>query len=336
MRSSKAKPGRDVAAIIAALALILAFAPAARSQDAGAEGRIGDTIRSGVVPANPNAGGTGRPAIINELEDEGDSIRVVPDLGPASSGASAAPAPDVASAPPAAPAPAPASEAPVTAPVPSEPIELAEPSRTSGPLPLTTEPASPSPPATADMAETTPPSIAAAEEPTPAKGATAGTAVASKGPSRGGFSFPGIDLSSGSNPIHITSDKLSLDYENKLITFSGHVRADQANGQITSDSMRVKWGSGFNDVKELVADGNVRVSQGTRYATGERATLDQTQRTVTLTGNPVVHDGRDQITGRKITVFLDTGRSVVEGARAVIFPRGSNPSDNSSAAGDAH
>jgi len=325
-----AKAGPDLAAIIAALALLLAFAPAARSQDAGAEGRIGDTIRSGVAPADPNAGGTGGAAIINELEDEGDSIRVVPDLGPASSGATTAP--EVASAPPAAPA----SEAPANAPVPSEPIELAEPPPISGPLPLTTEPAAPSPPATVATAETTPaPAAEDALPATAANGATAGTAVASKGPSRGGFSFPGIDLSSGSNPIHITSDKLSLDYENKLMTFSGHARADQANGQITSDSMRVKWGSGFNDVKELVADGNVRVSQGTRYATGERATLDQTQRTVTLTGNPVVHDGRDQITGRKITVFLETGRSVVEGARAVIFPRGSNPSDNSSAGGDA-
>ncbi|MGH7948762.1 MAG: LptA/OstA family protein [Candidatus Binataceae bacterium] len=323
-------------AIVTTLALILGAAPLARAQDADAEGRIGDTIRSGVAPSNPSAAAAGRSGIINELEDEGDSIRVVPDLGPSSSSATAAPAPDVASAPAALSAPTRASEAAAVAPAPSEPIEFAAPPRTSGPVPLTTEAASRTAPVTAASAETTPPS--AADEPAPpkaAKGAKTGATVASKGPSRGGFSFPGIDLSSGSNPIHIDSDKLALDYESKLITFSGHVRANQANGQITSDTMRVKWGDGFNDVQEMVADGNVRVSQGTRYATGERATLDQTQRTVTLTGNPVVHDGRDQITGRKITVFLDTGRSVVEGARAVIFPKGSNPTDNNSASDDA-
>ncbi|MGH7865972.1 MAG: LptA/OstA family protein [Candidatus Binataceae bacterium] len=327
--------GLGMAPIAAALALLLASAPAARGQDADAEGRIGDTIRSGAATASPGGAGVGGSPAINPLEDEGDSIRVVPDLGPASSTSAAAPASEVAGAPaePSAPEPARASEAVAAAPVPSEPIELAPPARASGPLPLTTEAASPSPSASAETSQTTaPPGAPAAAQHAP-KGA--GAAVASKGPSRGGFAFPGIDLSSGSNPIHIASDKLSLDYENKLITFSGHVRADQATGQITSDSMRVKWGSGFNDVQEMVADGNVRVSQGTRYATGERAALDQTQRTVTLTGNPVVHDGRDQITGRKITVFLDTGRSVVEGARAVIFPRGSNPSDNSSAADDA-
>ena len=82
----------------------------------------------------------------------------------------------------------------------------------------------------------------------------------------------------------------------------------------------------FHDVQEMVADSNVRMSQGTRWATGDHAVLDQTKHTVTLTGSPVVHDGEDQITGSKITVHLDTGKSEVAGARAVFFPQGAeNP-----------
>jgi len=76
----------------------------------------------------------------------------------------------------------------------------------------------------------------------------------------------------------------------------------------------------------MIADGNVRISQGTRWATGDHAILDQTKHTVTLTGSPVVHDGEDQIAGTKITVHLDTNQSDVENARAVIFPKQAKPS----------
>jgi lipopolysaccharide assembly outer membrane protein LptD (OstA) len=71
----------------------------------------------------------------------------------------------------------------------------------------------------------------------------------------------------------------------------------------------------------MIADGNVRISQGTRWATGDHAVLDQTKHTVVLTGSPVVHDGEDQIAGTKITVHLDTNQSDVENARAVIYPK---------------
>ena len=86
------------------------------------------------------------------------------------------------------------------------------------------------------------------------------------------------------------------------------------------------YGKDFHEVQKMVADGNVRMSQGTRWATGDHAVLDQAKHTVTLTGSPVVHDGEDQVTGSKITVHLDTGKSEVEEPRVVFFPKESkNP-----------
>jgi len=145
------------------------------------------------------------------------------------------------------------------------------------------------------------------------------TKLASTEPAgKGGFG--GLQFSSGKQPIHIDADSMSLDYQGKSVTFSGHVRAVQAEAQLASNKLVVNCGADFHDVKEMIADGNVRISQDKRYATGDHAVMDQTKHTVTLTGSPVVHDGNDQITGSKITVYLDTGRSVVDGARAVIFP----------------
>jgi len=128
-------------------------------------------------------------------------------------------------------------------------------------------------------------------------------------------------MSSGKGPTKIDSDKFQLDYQQKIATYLGHVKVAQPNGTMTSDRLRVTFGEGMHDIKMAYADGNVRISQGDRWATGDHAVMDQTAQTVVLTGSPVVHDGEDQITGTKITVYLKTGQGVVERARTVIFPK---------------
>lgn len=135
-------------------------------------------------------------------------------------------------------------------------------------------------------------------------------------------------LTSSKGPINIQSDTLSLDYKGKKVLFSGHVHAVQQGSQLTSDTLHVNYEQNFKDVKDMTAEGNVRISQGTRWATSDHAVMNQKIQTVVMTGNPVVHDGTDVITGDRITVHLDTGKSVVEHAHALIFPRQSQTPDN--------
>ena len=144
--------------------------------------------------------------------------------------------------------------------------------------------------------------------------------------------FSSLQFTSKKGPIDIKSDALDLDYKGNMVTFRGHVRAAQGNAILTSNTLIVTYaGKDFHDLKQMVADQNVRMSQGTRWATGERAVLDQTNHTVILTGSPVVHDGNDEVTGSKITVHLDTGKSEVEGARAMFFPNEQKTRDNKKA-----
>ncbi|MDB5108304.1 MAG: OstA family protein [Candidatus Binatus sp.] len=154
-----------------------------------------------------------------------------------------------------------------------------------------------------------------------------GTKVASNEPASGPFA--GLQMGNSKTPIDIKSESMSLDYKDHSILWTGHVHVNQANAQVTSDNLRVNYvDKDFKQMKDMVADGNVRISQGTRWATGGHAVMDQTKRTVVLTKSPVVHDGTDQITGSRITVYLDTGRSVVEGAHAIIFPHQGEEADN--------
>ena len=207
-------------------------------------------------------------------------------------------------------------------------------------------PGSPAPVVPVAAAETAPPALApiAATPETSAPVASAGetskassgkdppppqsdkqpTTMASTEPNQG--AFPGMQFSSGKEPIHITGNSMSFDQNKRSVVWSGRVHVNNGNSQVTSDTLRVNYGQDLHDVKEMIADGNVRISQGTRWATGDHAILDQSRHTVTLTGSPVVHDGEDQIAGTKITVHLDTNQSDVENARAVIYPKQPKPS----------
>jgi lipopolysaccharide export system protein LptA len=141
--------------------------------------------------------------------------------------------------------------------------------------------------------------------------------------------------SSNRGPISIQSDSLALDYKQNAVRFSGHVHAAQADGVLTSNTLDVKYGKDFHEVQNMAADGNVHISQGVRWCTSDHAVMNQGQHTVVLTGTPICHDARDQIAGTRITVHLDTGKSDVEGAKAVIFPQPSKTRDNEALADQA-
>jgi lipopolysaccharide export system protein LptA len=139
--------------------------------------------------------------------------------------------------------------------------------------------------------------------------------------------FGGFQNRSNHGPINIKSDTMSYDYKHNLVVFSGKVHAVQADSELTSDILHVLMNK-QSQIQTMVADGNVRMSQGDRWATGDHAVLDENIHTLVLTGSPVVHDGKDQIAGTKITVFLQTNTSEVTDPKAVIFPRESKKPNN--------
>lgn len=126
-------------------------------------------------------------------------------------------------------------------------------------------------------------------------------------------------------PITITSNKMDADRKAKLVIFRGDVVAQQKDFTIYSDELYVYYNEG-EDVREIIAVGNVKITQPNRIATGERAVYERGEGKVTLTGNPQVRQGPDTVKGTKITVFLDEDKGLVEGTgeervKAVIFPK---------------
>ena len=63
----------------------------------------------------------------------------------------------------------------------------------------------------------------------------------------------------------------------------------------------------------IEVDGGVHITQKTIVATAEHVVYFDEENKIVLTGKPRVERGKDSIQGDKITLFLDSEKSVVEG-----------------------
>ncbi len=136
-----------------------------------------------------------------------------------------------------------------------------------------------------------------------------------------------FSLSEDRGPVRIEAATLEFEYRTGKLTYAGGVNVTQADITLTSDKLTLKLDTeDMGRPKEIVAQGNVRIVNGQRIATGGRAVFDQKAQTITLSEAAVLRDGPNEVAGEKIVVFLDEQRSVVEGGadrvRAVLFPSG--------------
>jgi lipopolysaccharide export system protein LptA len=127
-------------------------------------------------------------------------------------------------------------------------------------------------------------------------------------------------------PITIKANEMSADNKGKAAVFTGKVVAKQGDLTIYSDRLVVNYGEIKGDVDKIEAEGNVRIVQENRIGLAGHAVYDSRTGRITLTGNPKVMQGADNITGTTITYFMDEDKSLVSGngdspVRAEIHPR---------------
>ena len=127
------------------------------------------------------------------------------------------------------------------------------------------------------------------------------------------------------DPIYITSDWMEVDQKKSTITYKGRVVTVQADMTMRSETLTAYYDPEMKQMKQIVAEGKVNATQGNRVATGEKAVFDDKEKTVTLTGNPVMRQGNNQVSGIKVIYFTEQDRAIAEGdekirVRATIFP----------------
>ena len=120
-------------------------------------------------------------------------------------------------------------------------------------------------------------------------------------------------------PINIEADRMESSQEENVVNFSGNVEARQNDFTILADRMTVHYAdgasakeSGLRAVQSIKAEGNVRMKRENWTASCDRMEYYEKDRKVVLLGNSKVWQNNNMVTGDRVEVFLDEGRSVVE------------------------
>lgn len=135
-----------------------------------------------------------------------------------------------------------------------------------------------------------------------------------------------VGTSQNRGPIHVTSDRLEADDQAQTVIFSGNAVASQEDVTIYADRLTIKYTGEKREIVQLVADGQVRIVQQEKVATGKKAVYYKQEERVVMTGAPKVTEGDSSVEGQEITLYLNDKRSVVSGGaggrvKAIFTPK---------------
>ena len=133
-----------------------------------------------------------------------------------------------------------------------------------------------------------------------------------KGGEKGIKTDRGFGFTASRAPIDIASDTVEADQKQNKVTFKGNVVAKQEDVTLYANTLVMIYDPDTKKLKEIIANGNVKVVQLDRRATGQKVTFDQDKNQVVLDGDAVVREGTNVIRGERITYYVEEERSVVE------------------------
>jgi lipopolysaccharide transport protein LptA len=151
-------------------------------------------------------------------------------------------------------------------------------------------------------------------------------------------------------PIEITADRLVSRGDQNYAEFIGNVEAAQGNFSIRSDTLKITYrrsaGTGTqgttdtDSIEKIEAIGRVKIKSDNRRAETDRAEYRLQDEVIELTGeNSFLTDGKNTLTGSKITWHRKTGEITVVGSdqkrvKAVFYSTKSLAPQTQNPAGD--
>ena len=144
-------------------------------------------------------------------------------------------------------------------------------------------------------------------------------------------------------PVRISSDAAEYFNKDGLVVFTGNVVVVQADSTLTAERIEVSFektapaegqpaegiGAPANAqrISTIVAQQKVSFRQvdpetkKERYATGDKAVYDVDQRTVTMSGNPRLWEGKNVIVGDGMIFYLEDKKVIVKGkVNLTVYP----------------
>ena len=122
-------------------------------------------------------------------------------------------------------------------------------------------------------------------------------------------------------PTVVTSQKMTTDQKAKTALFEGNVVTKKGDRTMYADKMLVHYSEekGGSNIKEIDAEGNVKLIRGDRVVTSKFAVYyAEPEEYIVFTGEPRASEGQNVVTGSKITYFMKDDHSIVENSKVFI------------------
>jgi lipopolysaccharide export system protein LptA len=131
-------------------------------------------------------------------------------------------------------------------------------------------------------------------------------------------------------PVKIQAASFEVREKERIATFSGDVQVFQGDTEMRCKMLNVFYdeeagqhpvkaadagSGGQRQIRRIEAKGGVLVVQKDQNASGDSATFNMRENTVTLTGNVVVTRGQDILRGHRLVVDLTSGVSKMDQGR---------------------
>nr|WP_111298180.1 lipopolysaccharide transport periplasmic protein LptA [Paracoccus saliphilus] len=127
-----------------------------------------------------------------------------------------------------------------------------------------------------------------------------------------------------SAPVEVAADNLTVNQTDGSALFKGNVVIGQGEMRLSADEVSVQYATGNQQrISALTATGNVTLVSGPDAAEAQQAVYDVEAGTVLLTGDVLLSQGQNVLSGDRMTVDLATGAAQVQGrVRSVLQPGG--------------
>jgi lipopolysaccharide export system protein LptA len=150
---------------------------------------------------------------------------------------------------------------------------------------------------------------------------------------------PTADTLAADKPFHVTSDKMIAHKDSAMVEFIGNVKVIREDAVILADAIKIfihtaeTKKQGQTDLKQITATGNVEYTAGERKAFADKAVYTTQDEILVLTGESArLITGKSHVTGKKITLFRNEDRAIVESdgdtrVQAIFSPEDQKPEE---------
>jgi lipopolysaccharide export system protein LptA len=119
-------------------------------------------------------------------------------------------------------------------------------------------------------------------------------------------------------PVDVSADRIEVQDRADRAVFSGNVQVTQSGLAMSAGRVTVAYAGkgGGVAIQRIDASGGVTVKSASETARGSIAIYDINRRLITMIGGVTLEQGANRVSGGRLVIDLNSGRSVIDGGGA--------------------